>query len=96
MIFLPQTVPSFTDYQATIMAANAETSTPQQHNKWYQDDVTEVNEPISKLLENYSKVPSGKVVEHMNTTVSILLWHGGSIHLERYEPYTDPHMLFLL
>ena len=62
-----------------MMAANAVTSMPERHNKWYQDDVTEVNEPIRKLLESYSKVPSDKVVEHVNTIVSILALQAGSI-----------------
>lgn len=61
------------------MAANAETSMPQRHNKWYQDDVTEVNEPIRKLLESYSKVPSSEVVKHVNTIVSMLYLQDGSI-----------------
>ncbi|KAL8782960.1 MAG: hypothetical protein Q9213_004967 [Squamulea squamosa] len=47
------------------MAANKDTSLPER-NKWYQDDLTEVNEPIRNLLENYSKVPSDEVVKHVN------------------------------
>ncbi|KAI1081457.1 hypothetical protein F5B20DRAFT_536130 [Whalleya microplaca] len=49
------------------MAATNETSFPERNRGWYQDDLTEVNEPIRKLLENYSKIPSPEVVKHVNT-----------------------------
>ncbi|KAI1390189.1 uncharacterized protein F4822DRAFT_228375 [Hypoxylon trugodes] len=49
------------------MAATNETSFPERNRGWYQDDLTEVNEPIRKLLESYSKVPSSEVVKHVNT-----------------------------
>ena len=53
------------------MAATNDTSLPERNRKWYQDDVTEVNEPIRKLLETYSKIPSDEVVKHVNQIVSI-------------------------
>ncbi|KAL8948259.1 MAG: hypothetical protein Q9222_005544 [Ikaeria aurantiellina] len=49
------------------MAATNETSMPERNRRWYQDDLTEVNEPIRKLLENYSKVPNSEVVKHVNS-----------------------------
>ncbi|KAH8883469.1 hypothetical protein GQ53DRAFT_752953, partial [Thozetella sp. PMI_491] len=48
------------------MAATNETSFPERNRGWYQQELTEVNEPIRKLLESYSKVPSSEVVEHVN------------------------------
>ncbi|KAL8775338.1 MAG: hypothetical protein Q9209_000345 [Squamulea sp. 1 TL-2023] len=48
------------------MAANNDTSLPERNRKWYQDDLTEVNEPMRKLLESYAKVPSDEVVKHVN------------------------------
>ncbi|KAI0120312.1 hypothetical protein F4776DRAFT_665790 [Hypoxylon sp. NC0597] len=48
------------------MAATNDTSFPERNRGWYQDDLIEVNEPIRKLLENYSKVPSSEVVQHVN------------------------------
>ena len=62
------------------MAANHDPSSPEQVERfkaWYLDDWTEVNGPIRKLLEEYSKVPSAEVVEHVNTIVSIqreIIW----------------------
>lgn len=53
------------------MAATNTTSLPERNKGWYQDDLTEVNEPIRKLLETYSKVPSSDVVKHVNTIVGI-------------------------
>ena len=52
------------------MAANNETSLPDRNRNWYQHDLTEVNPPMRKLLETYSKVPSGEVVSHVNKIVS--------------------------
>ena len=52
------------------MAANNDTSLPERNRGWYQDDLTEVNEPIRRLLEDYSKIPSGEVVKHVNKVVS--------------------------
>ncbi|KAH9998194.1 hypothetical protein F4779DRAFT_166507 [Xylariaceae sp. FL0662B] len=49
------------------MAATNETSFPERNRGWYREDLTEVNEPIRKLLENYSKVPSSEVVKHVNS-----------------------------
>jgi len=51
------------------MAATNETSFPERNRGWYQADLTEVNEPIRKLLEDYSKVPKDDVVKHVNTIV---------------------------
>jgi hypothetical protein len=53
------------------MAANHETSFPERNRGWYQEDLTEVNKPIRRLLEDYSKVPSADVVKHVNKIVSI-------------------------
>lgn len=52
------------------MAATNETSLSERNSGWYQDELTEVNEPIRKLLENYSKVPASEVVKHVNRIVS--------------------------
>ncbi|KAI1656046.1 hypothetical protein F4813DRAFT_365119 [Daldinia decipiens] len=49
------------------MAATNETSFPERNRGWYQDDLTEINGPIRKLLENYSKIPSSEVVKHVNS-----------------------------
>ncbi|KAI1371993.1 hypothetical protein F4677DRAFT_276520 [Hypoxylon crocopeplum] len=49
------------------MAATNETSFPERNRGWFQADLTEVNEPMRKLLENYSEVPSSDVVKHVNT-----------------------------
>lgn len=38
---------------------------------WYESDLKEVPEPAKTLLEKYSKVPSDKVVQHVNSMVSI-------------------------
>ncbi|KAI2624939.1 hypothetical protein GGR54DRAFT_654634 [Hypoxylon sp. NC1633] len=48
------------------MAATNDTTHPERNKGWYQEDLTEVNEPLRKLLENYSKVPSSEVVKHVN------------------------------
>ncbi|KAI8965518.1 hypothetical protein F5Y11DRAFT_293717 [Daldinia sp. FL1419] len=48
------------------MAATNETSSPEWNRGWYQDDLTEINGPIRKLLESYSKLPSSEVVKHIN------------------------------
>ncbi|KAI0535552.1 hypothetical protein GGR58DRAFT_478607 [Xylaria digitata] len=48
------------------MAATNETSFPERNRGWYQDQLTEVNEPIRKLLEGYSKVLPSEVVTHVN------------------------------
>ena len=53
------------------MAANYGNSSAERNKGWYQDDLVEVNAPIRKLLENYSKVPSGEVVKHVNEIVSV-------------------------
>ena len=59
------------------MAATNDTSLPERNKGWYQEDLTEVNEPIRKLLESYSKVPSREVVDHVNKVVSIKGQQGG-------------------
>ncbi|KAI3396955.1 hypothetical protein diail_11355 [Diaporthe ilicicola] len=46
------------------MAATNETSHPERNRGWYQEDLTEINEPMRDLLENYSKIPSEEVVMH--------------------------------
>ncbi|KAG6355007.1 hypothetical protein INS49_004088 [Diaporthe citri] len=46
------------------MAATNETSHPERNKGWYQEDLTEINQPMRDLLENYSKVPREKVVNH--------------------------------
>ena len=51
------------------MAATNNTSFPERNKGWYHEDLTQVNEPIRKLLEGYSKVPSGEVVKHVNQIV---------------------------
>lgn len=48
------------------MAATNDTSFPERNRGWYQDDLIQVNDPIRKLLENYSCVPSSEVVKHVN------------------------------
>ncbi|KAI1505611.1 hypothetical protein F5X99DRAFT_367202, partial [Biscogniauxia marginata] len=48
------------------MAVTNDTTFPEKTRGWYQDDLTEVNEPMRKLLENYSKVPRSEVVKHVN------------------------------
>jgi hypothetical protein len=51
------------------MTATNDTSFPERNRGWYQDDLVEVNEPMRKLLEEYSKVASVKVVQHINNIV---------------------------
>lgn len=53
-----------------IMAATNETSHPERNRGWYQEDVTEINQPMRDLLENYSEVPSEEVVKHVNNIAS--------------------------
>ena len=48
------------------MAATNDTSFPERNKGWYQEDWTEVNEPIRKLLESYSKMLTGEIVKHVN------------------------------
>ncbi|KAI0894094.1 hypothetical protein F4806DRAFT_130460 [Annulohypoxylon nitens] len=48
------------------MAATNETSFPERNKGWYVEDLIEVNNPIRKLLEDYSQVPSSEVVKHVN------------------------------
>ena len=53
------------------MAATNDTSLPERNKGWYQEDLTEVNEPIRSFLKSYSKVPSGEVGKHVNKIVGI-------------------------
>lgn len=52
------------------MAATNETSHPERNRGWYQEDLTEINQPMRDLLEHYSKVPSEEVVKHVNNIAS--------------------------
>lgn len=52
------------------MAATNETSHPERNRGWYQEDLTEINQSMRDLLENYSKVPREKVVKHVNNIAS--------------------------
>jgi hypothetical protein len=38
---------------------------------WYESDLKEVPEPAKTLLEKYSRIPSDKVVQHVNSMVSV-------------------------
>ncbi|KAK6952606.1 hypothetical protein Daesc_004896 [Daldinia eschscholtzii] len=49
------------------MAATNETSFPERNRGWYKEDLTEIEGPIRKLLENYSKIPPAEVVKHINS-----------------------------
>ena len=67
------------------MAATNVTSFPKRNKGWYREDLTEVNEPIRRLLEGYSRVPSGEVVMHVNQIVSLQpaereSYYGNPIH----------------
>lgn len=53
------------------MAATTETSLPERYKGWYKEDLTEVNGPIRKIFEVHSKIPSGKIVEHVNKIVGV-------------------------
>jgi hypothetical protein len=53
----------------TVMAATNETSFPDRNRGWFQDQLADVNEPMRKLLEGYSGVPSSDVVPHINEIV---------------------------
>ena len=55
------------------MAATNDATDAERNNKWYEEDRTEVNEPMRNLLENYAKVPSEDVVRHVNNVVSAYL-----------------------
>ncbi|KAI0097510.1 hypothetical protein GGR51DRAFT_540890 [Nemania sp. FL0031] len=48
------------------MAATNETSFPDRNLGWYADPLTEVNDPIRKLLKGYSGIPDSEVVTHVN------------------------------
>ncbi|KAK6949322.1 hypothetical protein Daesc_009397 [Daldinia eschscholtzii] len=37
----------------------------ERNRKWYQEDLAQVNEPIRRLLDEYSRVPSSEVVKHV-------------------------------
>ena len=53
------------------MAAEHDPHNAERHKQWYDDDLTEINEPMRRLLETYSKVEPNKVVEHVNDLVGI-------------------------
>ncbi|KAI0196931.1 hypothetical protein F4808DRAFT_463830 [Astrocystis sublimbata] len=48
------------------MAATLAASSPELTRGWFQNQLTEVNEPFRKLLEKYSGITSCEVVEHVN------------------------------
>lgn len=56
------------------MADNGDSASQERRKGWYRDDITEVNEPIRKLLEEYSKVPGSEVVKHVNKIVSMIAY----------------------
>ncbi|KAI1807093.1 hypothetical protein F4811DRAFT_560093 [Daldinia bambusicola] len=45
------------------MAGIYDVSSFEWNRKWYQEDLVEVNEPIRRLLEQYSKVPGSEVIK---------------------------------
>ncbi|KAJ3567043.1 hypothetical protein NPX13_g6912 [Xylaria arbuscula] len=49
------------------MAATNEASTPELTRGWFQNQLTEVNQPFRRLLQNYSGIASSEVVSHVNT-----------------------------
>ncbi|KAI0438002.1 hypothetical protein F4803DRAFT_565609 [Xylaria telfairii] len=48
------------------MAATNEASGPELTRGWFQDELTEVNQPFRKLLQGYSGIPSSEIVNHVN------------------------------
>ncbi|KAI1120149.1 hypothetical protein F5Y10DRAFT_139700 [Nemania abortiva] len=48
------------------MAATNETSFPERNLGWFGEPLTEVNEPMRKLLQGYSCIPESEVVTHVN------------------------------
>jgi hypothetical protein len=52
------------------MAATNETSRPERNRGWYLEDITDINQPMRDLLENYSRVPREEVVKHVNNIAS--------------------------
>ncbi|KAI3335625.1 hypothetical protein F4824DRAFT_510831 [Ustulina deusta] len=48
------------------MAATHETSFPERNQGWFQEQLTEVNQPIREILQGYSKIPHSDVVDHVN------------------------------
>lgn len=40
---------------------------------WYAPDLEEVPEPAKTLLEKYSKIPPGELLQHVKTIVRIVL-----------------------
>ena len=55
------------------MAATNDAADPERRKEWYEEDRTEVNEPMRNLLEKYANVPSEDVVKHVNNVVSAYL-----------------------
>ena len=52
------------------MAAKYDPQNAGRHKQWYDDDLAEVNAPIRKLLQTYSKVAPEEVVPHVNNIVT--------------------------
>ncbi|KAI1362329.1 hypothetical protein F5Y08DRAFT_312446 [Xylaria arbuscula] len=48
------------------MAATNDTSSPERNRGWFQEELTEVNEPFRRLLEGYSKISPSEVVNRVN------------------------------
>ena len=51
------------------MAAKSDPSNAERHKQWYDDNLTEVDMPIRKLLKSYSKIAAQEVVPHVNDIV---------------------------
>ncbi|KAI8963619.1 hypothetical protein F5Y11DRAFT_140023 [Daldinia sp. FL1419] len=49
------------------MAATVDASVFERNRGWYQADLVEVNKPFRRLLEQYSKVPSSDVADHIKS-----------------------------
>ena len=52
------------------MAPRAKNAENPRYGGWYNDDVSEVPADFRHLLEQYSQIPSGVVVAHVNQIVS--------------------------
>ncbi|KAK5635843.1 hypothetical protein RRF57_011556 [Xylaria bambusicola] len=48
------------------MAATNEASSPELTRGWFQNRLTEVNQPFRNLLQDYSGVPSSEIINHVN------------------------------
>ncbi|KAI2776633.1 hypothetical protein F4815DRAFT_334682 [Daldinia loculata] len=47
------------------MAATVDASAFERNRGWYQTDLIEVNDPFHQLLEQYSKIPSSDIIDHV-------------------------------